>query len=178
MKQMIQGYELAWRVNAGAGATTHLVQPAHDFLIEILMVPHGVIDAVAVFHQPRQNVIDVGDGKRIIGAIRVTRPFQTGPAAMPGFRVRIAFTAKQHVLGLPPPRNQHRHRLRFGEPGEIEKIAVGAIGIIHIAVTGLLGRCLYNRNGAAAHHLQDTVATAGKLFDIGGVHCADHISVM
>ena len=94
MQHMFQGHELHGRVTATAGAGADAVHPAHDTLIEFGAVTHTVIDPLFILEEAGQDVIDIGDGKGIVGAIAVTHTVRSGAPPMPYFHHRIAFAAK------------------------------------------------------------------------------------
>src|SRR3546814_16765927 len=67
-------------------------------------------------------VVDVSDGKCIVGAIVTHRPFLAGSQAIPQLTLGVAFAAEQDVFAMRPTGHQHNHRLRLGERSEARRV--------------------------------------------------------
>src|SRR5690606_11544097 len=131
---MLQGDELARRPGPAAGILAHVVDPADHPLIEIAVDAHGVIDLLPPLDQAWQDVVDVADGKGIVGAVNAYCPLLAGSGTVPDLARRVALAAELDVLPLAPARNQHQHGLRLGKAGEVVKIAVLTVGVKRVAV--------------------------------------------
>ena len=71
-----------------------------------------------------------------------------------------------------PPRRQYRDRIGFWKSGEIVEIAVGAVGILDVAVAQTLRRTGNDGNRAIAHQGHQTLAALGEFLLVHGVHYA------
>ena len=153
VQQVVERDELLRRLHAAARLRLRLqpVDPADDALIELLVHAHRVVDARAVLHQARQDVVDVGDRERVVGAVVARRSLGPGAPTVPRLARRIALAHEQHVLRLRAAGDQHRDRLGLGEAREVVEIAVGAVVIVDVAVARLLGHRRQDRDAALAH---------------------------
>ena len=52
-----------------AGLGADVVDPLHQPMIELLVATDGVVDALTAFDQPGQDVVDIADGKGIVGTV-------------------------------------------------------------------------------------------------------------
>ena len=75
MQQMIQGNEFVRWLGAQVRFRADHVDPVHQMAVEFRVAAHGRIDPVATFNQARQNIVDVGDRERVIGAKVANRAF-------------------------------------------------------------------------------------------------------
>ena len=159
---MTQRYKLIWRVDAGAALARYAVQPAHEALVEVRVATHGEEDTVFVLDQTRQNVVEVGNWKSVVGTVQLTGPFQTSAPAVPGLCFVVALTTKQNELALWTIRYQYQHRFRFWKTGQVVKIAIGSVRIINVAVTDALGRVGLDHDAAMACDIHQAFATTGE----------------
>ncbi len=84
VQHVIERHELLRRVAAVARLGAQAVDPAHHALVEVRVHAHGVVHPGAVLEQSRQDLVDVGDRKGIVGAVVARRPGGPGAAAVPG----------------------------------------------------------------------------------------------
>src|SRR5690625_2390017 len=129
---MLQRNKFARRLRAAARLFTHMIDPADHLVVELQVYAHGVVKLATTFNQASQDFIDIIDGKSIVRAIVANRPLLSGTPAIPDLTSWIPLPAKQDVLPLSPPRNQHQHGLRLGKSGQIEKITIWAIRVKRI----------------------------------------------
>ncbi|MCY1173941.1 hypothetical protein D9M73_141250 [compost metagenome] len=83
VKQMIQGNEFVRRLGTEPGLGADHVDPLHQVAIELGVAAHGRIDPVAAFDQAGEDVVDIGNGKGVIGAEVADRAFLAGAQAIP-----------------------------------------------------------------------------------------------
>ena len=86
-----------------------------------------------------------------------------GAGSIPDLAAGIAVAHEQHVLGLRPPRNQHRHGLGFRKSGQVIEVAVLAIGVLHVVIAMTHRRCRQDRDRFPAHHAHQLAPPAGEL---------------
>ena len=165
---MRDGMQLVGRVHAGARLARHAVQPAEQALVEVLVAPHRVIDALLVLDQPRQDVVEIGDRKGVVRAVQLAGALEAGAAAMPGLRFRVLFAAEQDVFALRAIGDQHHHRLGFGKSGEVVDIAVRTVGIIDVAIADPLGGGRLDGDAAAVDDVHQFLAAAGEFTLVHG----------
>ena len=164
MQYVIERGNFLRRMPAIARLRAQPVHPANDALVELRMRPHRVEHLGAILEQARQDLVDVGDGKRVVGAEVARRPVRAGAPAVPGFARRIAIAHEKNVFALRAARHQHRHRFRLDETGEIEKIAVGAVRVFNVVVAHAHGRGGHDGNRIPAHLLEQCAAAAFEFF--------------
>ena len=155
--EVIEHDELAGAA-AGAPAAADLRDPSEHALVELPEVSHRVVDPGRVFDQPRQDLVDVFDGKRIVGAVALAHPFQSEPGAVPLLRLGVALPAEQHELALIAPGREDRHRLGFGETGEIVEVAVGPERKLDVSIARLHRRRGHDGDAPLLHHLHQPPA--------------------
>ncbi len=112
---MIERHELLRRMHTQAGARLQAIDPADHSLVKIGVEPHRVVDARAALHESGQDVVDVVDGKRIIGAIVLDRALGPRAPPIPGLAQGIAFAHEQHAFRVRAARDQHCNRLGFAK---------------------------------------------------------------
>jgi hypothetical protein len=173
VQRVIERDEFLWTVDAVLGLPLQRVHPADHALVELRMRTHRVVDAFAPLDQPGQDVVDVADRKRVVGAVVAHRAFGACATSVPGFARRVAIPHEEDVLGLLASGNQHRHSLGLVETRQVVEVAVGAIVVVDVAVALLLGRGRQDRDGALAHGLHQVPAAAGVL-----VFTQDHVRLL
>ena len=164
VQHVIERDDLERRMAAIARLRAQPVHPAHHALVELRMRAHRVIDLGAVLEQPRQDLVDVGDRKGVIGAEVAHRARGSGAAAVPGFARRIAIAHEQDVFALRTPGHQHRDGFGLREAGEIEEVAVGTVGVFDIVVAQPHRRGRHDGDGVAPHELHQGATAAGEFF--------------
>jgi hypothetical protein len=122
VQEVIERYELARRVPALA-VGVELLNPGEQALVE-LVAADGVVDAVALLEQPRQDLVDVRDRERVVGAEGVHGAFRSRARPVPKLALRIALAAKEQKLPLLPPGHEHGDGVRLGKAGQIVEVAV------------------------------------------------------
>jgi len=161
VQHVIERYELLRRVAAVAGlGRAQPVDPSHHALIEVCVRAHGVVHARAVLEQPGQDLVDIGDRKRIVRAVIPCSARRTRTPPVPGLARRIAIAHEQNVLGLGAAGHQHGYGLGLTETREIVEIAVLPEGIFDIAVAVPDGRRGQHRDRVAPHETHQLAAAA------------------
>ena len=131
--EMVQHDEFA-QAAAESRASTDLRDPPEHALVEPLELTHRVVDPRLVLEQPRQDVVEVADGKRIVGTVPLAHPFEPDPGAVPLLRRGVALPAEHHELALLAPGCERRHCLGLAEPREIVEVAVGTEWELDVAI--------------------------------------------
>ena len=131
---VIQGDEFLGRVHAAARLAPQLVHPVGHLLVQFGIAAHGVEHPLALFQHARQDVIEVADGKGVIGVVVFHRPFLPGDGAVPAFLLLVPFPAEQDVFALLAAGDEYCNGFRFRETGQIVEVAVRAVGIMHVIV--------------------------------------------
>ena len=167
MQQMIERNVFIRHMRARARFSLDLVDPTHQFLVELGVTAHEMKHLLTAFQHARQDVIDIVDGKGIVCAKMLDRALLTGAATMPGFLFGIIFAAKQNGFAMLAAGNQHQHSLWLTETGEVQKIAILAERVIDIAIAGLLLRRGQNGDATLANHFHQLVAAT---FEFGFGH--------
>ena len=134
------------------------VKPLNELAVEFGITSHTAVDLGPVLKQSGQDVIDIFDGKRIIGLKGSNSTFKPCPAAVPGFFFCIALTAEDNVLPLGPSRRKYHHGFWFSKPSQILKITVRAKRILNIAVAAG-DRCGWQDGNPVTHQLHDVTTT-------------------
>ena len=98
MQQVIERDELVRRRGAQASLGADVVDPLHQSMIELLVATDGVVDALAAFDQPGQDVVDIANGERVVGAELADRTVLAGAQAVPQLALGIALAAEQDRL--------------------------------------------------------------------------------
>ena len=119
------------RLQILAEPLAQLVQRAEQDLIGIRVFALRVVDHVQAVEQQVQLVIDFIERQRAIHAQLRRRGVLPQAAAKPDFRRQIAHPVEQHaVIVRFIAFDQHQHRFRFIEAGQVPKVAVLPIGIV------------------------------------------------
>ncbi len=161
MEDVRDVHELAWRADTDTHLGLDLVDPADELGIEVGVAAHVAVHLGAVLEQTGQDVIDVADGKSVVGAVVLHRALEPGTAAVPSLLVGIALAAEENELALVAARRQHSQRLRLGKVCQVIEIAVGAKPIGDIAVANGLWSG-WNHGHPFAHQLHDAPAASRK----------------
>ena len=165
--KVIQHDELAESA-ARPRAAAHLRDPRQHALVELREVAHRVVDPRLVLEQPRQDVVHVADGKRVVGAVALARPFESEPGSVPLLRGGVALAAEHHELALLAPGREHRHRLGFGESGEVVEVAVGTERELDITVARPHRRGRHDRDAPLPHHVHQSLPAFRELASMHG----------
>ncbi len=171
MQHMVERDHLQRRVLAIARLVAQGLQPAQHLLVEFGMRAHGVEHALAVLHQPRQDLVEIGDGESIVGSVFFHRPIRPCAPPIPGLAQWITIAHEQNVFSCRPARHQHRHSLRFSKTGQVLEVAVLPVGVLDIIVAGAGGRGRHDGDAVAPHQPRQLPATA-RVFGIGGLQFA------
>ncbi len=166
---MIQRNEFLRRVDVAAAS---IAQPAHPFdqpLVELRVAAHGVKHPLTLLEHARQYVVNVINGKSVVGAELFDGTFGAGPAAVPGFALGITLATKQYKLGLVAARHQHGHRFRLGKSGQVIKVAILAKRILHVAIALFEVGRWHDRHPALSYHAAELPSPARKLPGIQSV---------
>ena len=155
---MIQSNEFVGRLGAEVGLGADRIDPLHEVAVEFRVAAHRRVHPAAAFNQPRQDVVNIGDRERVVGAEVADRALLPGPLAVPQFALGIAFAAKQHVLAMNPARDQDNHRRRLGKAAQVLEIAVLAVNMFDIAIANGHRRCGEDRNAVGLHLRHECLA--------------------
>ncbi len=161
MQQVIERDELAGRLRALAGLGADSLDPLHQPVIEGLVGADGVVHPVAALDQAGKNVVDITDGKGIVGAIFGNGPVLPGTQTVPELALGIALATEQHVFTMPATGDQGDHRLRLGETGEVLEVAVLAVDMLDITVADVHRRRRQNGDAVGFHQLHQRLAPTG-----------------
>ena len=142
VQHMLERDDLVRRVAALAHLGAQAVDPTDQALVEFRVHAHRVIHGGAALDETRQDVVRT---------VLTCRPFGASAAAIPGLPRRIAIAHKEDVFGGLTPGHQNRDRLGLAKPGEIEEVAVLAVGVLDIVVAHLHRRCRHDGDGVATH---------------------------
>ena len=140
VEQVLQGHELAWRPGTAAHLLPHLVHPAEKLLVELRVAADAEVHPAAPLQQPGQDVVDVVDGERVVGAVLGDRALLADDLTVPELALGVALLAEQNELAVFTAGHQHRHGVRLREAGEVQQVAVLAVGMEDIPVAPPL-RC-------------------------------------
>ncbi len=161
VQQMIERDEFAGRLCALARLAADGLDPFHQPMIEGFVGADGVVDPIAALDQAREDVVDITDGKGVVGTVFTYRAVLPGPQAVPELALGIALAAEQHVLAMLAPGNQRDHRFRLGEAGEVLEVAVLAVDMLDIAVADVHRRRRQNGDAVGFHLLHQRLASTG-----------------
>ena len=139
-------------------------------MVELLITPDTVVDALAAFDQARQDVVDIANGEGIVGAEIADRTVLAGTQAIPQLTFRIALTAEHHVFAMATAGNQHQHRFRLGKAAEVLEVAVLAVDMLDITVADVHRRRRQDGDAVGFHLRHQRLAPPG-VFRLGD---ADH----
>ena len=117
VQHVVERDDFLRRVPAIARLGAQAIHPADHALVELRVRAHRVEHLGAVLEQPRQDLVDVGDRKRVVGAEVAHRAPGTGASAIPGLARRIAIAHEQDVFALravraPAPPRTRAPRIR------------------------------------------------------------------
>ncbi len=171
---MIERDDLARRM-ASLTVRVELLDPAEQTLVELRLHAHRVIDTLARLEQARQDVVDVGDRKGVVGAVVGDGALGARPAAVPQLLVGVAIAAEHEVFAVGATGYQHGDGVGLGEAGEIVEVAVGSVVVQRVAAAHALGRRGDDGDGAGADELLEVPAPArelGRLQDAASRQCS------
>ena len=160
---VIQREKLDRPMHAGARARSHLADPIGHALVQRRVGSHRKKNPFTLFEQTGQDVIQVRDRKRIIGAVLRDGALEPRTVTIPKLFCRILFATEQDVLAVRATRHEHHHRLRFGEPGEVIEIAVRPEPVMHIAIAHRFHTGRQYGHAARAHHAHQLAAAPFEL---------------
>ncbi len=103
------------------------LHPFHDLIIELVVLPHGVVDAVSALDQTRQNVINIRNRIGIINRKILNGCIRTHQDARPQFLFLIFFLAEQNHFSLLAAGDQRQQSVLFSKAGQVIKITVLAV---------------------------------------------------
>ena len=169
---MVQHDEFA-QAAAESRAGTDLRDPPEHALVEPLEVTHRVVDPRLVLDQPRQDVVEVADGKRIVGTVPLAHPFEPAPGAVPLLRRGVTLPAEHHELALLAPGCERRHCLGLAEPREIVEVAVGTKWELDVAIARPHRRRRHDRDAPLSHHVHQTLAALREFASMHDEWCSE-----
>jgi hypothetical protein len=139
-------------------------------MIELRVHAQRVVHAGPLLEQLRQNFIDFIDGMSLIGPVLAARALGSGSAALPRLPGRIPGTDEQHVLPLFAAGHQDCDGIRLAKTGEVVKIAVLAVRILHITVAMAHRSRREDRDALASHHAHELPPATCELLSPPGYH--------
>ena len=166
VQQVVEGDEFVWRHSALARLGADVVDPLHQPMIELLIAADGVVDALAAFDQPRQDVVDIANGEGIVGAKLADRTVLAGTQAIPQLALGITLATEQHIFTVLAPRDQRHHRFRLGKTGEVLEIAVLTVDMLDVTVADIHRRRRQNGDAVGFHLRHQRLAPTG-IFGLG-----------
>ena len=125
VQQVVERDELARRVAALALRVQRLDEREQP-LVE-LVGAERVVDAVAALEQSGQDVVEIRDRERIVGAVRRDGALRPRARPVPELALGIALAAEHQEFALRPTRHEHRDGLGLREAREVEEVAVGPV---------------------------------------------------
>ena len=158
---------------ARSRAAAHPSDPGEHALIELLEVPHRAVHARLVLEQSGQDVVDVADGKRVVGAVALAGPFEPEPGPVPLLRRGVALPAEHHELALLASGREHRHRLGLAETGEVVEAAVGTVGEIDVAIARPHRRGGHDRDAPLPHHVHQAPPAGSEFASMHVEWCSE-----
>ena len=163
--------EFRQRPGALPGVHPHAVHPPEHARIEVEVSPHGVEDTRPLLHEARQNLVDVRDRKRIVGAVALHRAVGARPGTFPGLAQLVVLAHEQQILGLRTAGHQNRNGIGLGKAAQIVELAVLAIGVgdVAVAVAHRSGR--ENGDRVLTDHAHELAAAARELLAIHAEAC-------
>ncbi len=170
VQHVVEGHKLLWLMRSRARLRAQGIHPADHALVEVAVLAHRVVDPRAALDEPGQDLVDVTDGKGVVGAKLAAHTLRSGALAVPDLALSVAFAHEHHEFALGPSRNQHPDRLGLAKSGEVVEIAVLAEVVQHVAVARAFGRRRQHRNRVPAHHPHQLAAATGKFLGHFVVH--------
>ena len=149
--------------DAGAMAAAHPIQPAGQALVEFEVETNRVEHPLAVLQEPRQDVVEIGDGKGVIRPVQLARPLEPRTAAVPGLHLGVFLAAEEEVFAVSPVGDEDQDRLGLREAGQVIKVAVGTVGEFDVPVAASGRGRGEDPDGAAVHDVHEALAPAGEL---------------
>src|SRR5690606_6880370 len=116
--------------------------------------------------QARQDVVDVGDRKRVVGAVVGDRPLGSGARSVPQLALGIALAAEEQELALRPARREHGDGLGLLETGQVIEVAVRTIVEQRVAAAYALGRGNDDGDALRADDVHERLAPLRELAPI------------
>jgi hypothetical protein len=159
VQQMVERDELLRRMPP-PGFAAQPVHPSDDALVEVLLHAHRVVDGGPVLEEPRQDLVDISDRKRIVRPVFAGGTLRSRPAAVPHLASRIAFPDEEHVLTLLASGHEHGYGVGFVESREIVEVAVLAERVLDVTVAVSHRGRRQNHDRIAARHAHELTAAA------------------
>src|SRR5665213_2371396 len=122
-----------------------------------VLIPGREAAEYVLFVRERNREREIWDGKRA---------FRPGALAVPDLTLAVALAHEQHVFGCLPARNQHRHRVRLIEAGQVVEIAGLPVVVFDVAIALAHRRRRHDGNAVAANQAHERAAAARE-FDSG-----------
>jgi len=158
VEQVAQLEEFVRRLRAHADLGTHAVQPADELEIELRVATEVVVHARAAFEQPGQDLVQVGNGVRIVHAEGLDCALLAGARTVPGFAVGIALAAEQQGLAMRAAGDEDEDGLGFGEAGEVPEVRILPVRVMRIAAADAFGGGRQYEDGVVAGHPHQLLA--------------------
>jgi len=121
---------------------------------------HRIEHPGAVLHEPGQDFVDVGHGKRIVGRVPFDSSVRADSRTVPGFAQMVMFAHEQQILPPRAARQQNGDRFGFGKTRQVMKLTILTIGVFDVGIA-MPDRCRrQDRNPLLADHTHELAATA------------------
>ena len=74
------------------------IDPAENARIEFVVHAHRIENVRTILHETREDLVDIGDRKRVLGFVSIDRPIGACARAIPEFPQLVALAHEQQVL--------------------------------------------------------------------------------
>ncbi len=158
VQQHAQVAILRRRARAGTRLRAHRFQPGIDAAVECLVMAQRPPQLAAVDQQFRNPLRHLRQGIGLVKAENLARAIRSVAETLPDLHLGIAFAAKQN--GFAAAAVEQQHRLRLGKAGQVQEMAICAVGIVAVGVAHGLRRG-GQQNDAITDLRQQTAAAGG-----------------
>ncbi len=144
-------------------------QPAVQAAVVALVAGQGRVQGGVVLQQRGHQLVQRIERMGVVKAEMRRRRLGAETLALPDFMLDVAWAAEEH-RAVGRSRDQHQPGAGFGEPGQVEKIAVMPIGVFGVSVASGFRCGRQDRNAASvgAHLLHQALAPRGVRGDVFG----------
>ncbi len=136
MQKVAEVYQLPRHGDPGSFSGSGVIDPVQQFFIKIRIAPEIAVDLGSVLQKIRQDIFHVLDGKCVIRFEVTDRAIKARAIAVPHFLRRVVLSTEHEELAALAAWRQHRNGLGFIEAREVEEVAISAIAIVNVAVSG------------------------------------------
>ena len=139
VERLAQIADLVRRVPAGPGLGPHRVERGDDFCVPCRIVAERVPEHLVVGDQLGEQRFEGAERIGFVETKRIARGVGAVAEAFPDLAFLVLVAAEEDGP-LPAAADQHDHRFRLGEAGEVPEVAVEAVGVVRVAVAHALRR--------------------------------------